>query len=283
MKKRIAFLIALLMILCLALSGCGQRDNNPGAIKTDTEPGGSSETMDPVETTEPGEIIEPSEFMEPGETTEPSESADPNEGEVEPSEPTETDSPDNNVDNTIVNVSNYKNPPAIGDKYVFTVDGHQMLIRTEIWDYIFADSEGNLIFNYYDLAIDLGWTCTMDEVTDLGQATMFMLADELKPDVKRVDFGIAVDEKFDRIEYVYARGASDDAFHYGFISFDRLDISKDDVDTFYLNTSANSGTINLEMAIVSCYLLENITDDSINDPLEPILSGDESHAYTIHR
>ena len=48
MKKRIAFLIALLMILCLALSGCGQRDNNPGAIKTDTEPGGSSANTDPV-------------------------------------------------------------------------------------------------------------------------------------------------------------------------------------------------------------------------------------------
>ena len=56
MKKRIAFLIALLMILCLALSGCGQRDNNPGAIKTDTEPGGNSANTDPVK--EPDDTVD---------------------------------------------------------------------------------------------------------------------------------------------------------------------------------------------------------------------------------
>ena len=31
MKKRIAFSIALLLLLCLALTGCGQKDNNASA------------------------------------------------------------------------------------------------------------------------------------------------------------------------------------------------------------------------------------------------------------
>lgn len=40
MKKRIAFSIALLMILCLALAGCAQRDNHAGA--TSNEPASES-------------------------------------------------------------------------------------------------------------------------------------------------------------------------------------------------------------------------------------------------
>ncbi len=56
MKKRIAFSIALLMILFLALSGCGKRDNDPEAIKTDTEPGGNSAITDPV--TEPDDTLD---------------------------------------------------------------------------------------------------------------------------------------------------------------------------------------------------------------------------------
>lgn len=34
-SKRIAFLVALLMILCLALAGCAQRDNHAGAISNE--------------------------------------------------------------------------------------------------------------------------------------------------------------------------------------------------------------------------------------------------------
>ena len=41
MKKRIAFSIALLMILCLALAGCAQRDNPEfGELDSDVEPVG---------------------------------------------------------------------------------------------------------------------------------------------------------------------------------------------------------------------------------------------------
>lgn len=41
MKKRIAFLVALLMILCLALAGCAQRDNQEfGELDSDVEPVG---------------------------------------------------------------------------------------------------------------------------------------------------------------------------------------------------------------------------------------------------
>ena len=39
MKKRIVFFIALLMILCLALTGCGQRDGNAGATNNGSEMG----------------------------------------------------------------------------------------------------------------------------------------------------------------------------------------------------------------------------------------------------
>lgn len=56
MKKRIAFSIALLMILCLALAGCAQRDNHAGATSDPTSEShegggvGTPDNSDPINT-----------------------------------------------------------------------------------------------------------------------------------------------------------------------------------------------------------------------------------------
>ena len=235
MKKRIAFLIALLMILCLALSGCGQRDNNPGAIKTDTEPGGNSETMDPVETTEPNIS-------------------------------------DANIGGTAARVFGYENSRIIDGKYEFMVGDYQFFLKTNIWDYIVKE-DGAYVFKAYKLAQDLGWKSASrnPESVDESRLCRFVLASE--EDVTKAERYVYIFSDNIDFNFMLTQGNA--------IEFDRLDKYSDANDTLYVNVykSSDNVDINIEMAIVSCYLLENIDENTSENPLKAIVPNGIHHIY----
>ncbi len=235
MKKRIACLIALLMILCLALSGCGQRDNETGAIETDTELSGNSATM------------------ELGETTEPNIS-------------------DVNNGGAAAHVFGYDDSRIIDGKYEFMVGEYQFLLRTNIWDYIVKE-DGAYVFKAYKLAQDLGWKSASrnPESVDESRLCRFVLASE--EDVTKAERYVYIFSDNIDFNFMPTQGNA--------IEFDRLDKYSDADDTLFVNihNSSDNVDINIEMAIVSCYLLENIDENTSENPLKAIVPNGIHHIY----
>ena len=222
MKKRIAFSIALLMILCLALAGCAQWDNHAGA--TSNEP--ASESHD-------GGIGNP-DNLESGEL----------DSDVEP----------------------------IGDddgSYTYNVSGTDFTCKHNIDDYI-IEEDGELVFKLTWLARAVDWKYAGSPDTSLDKQKMFVPADvESWYDSLRVQ----VEDNsgpYDTIFYVFS---TDNVHqHDNSVFFVRSDLMSRDgesVQTYYLNTAINGKTISRDMAVILCYLMENISSDN-TDPLEAI-------------
>ena len=119
MKKRFEIAVAFIMVvvLCLALTGCGQNTSKPATSNNDvTQPdvgGGENHESDTTATQEP---IAPSA----------------------------------SIDN--------KNPQQDANgMWVFEVRGHEVKLRTNIWDYIGTNETANF-FRLTSLARDLGYT-----------------------------------------------------------------------------------------------------------------------------
>ena len=103
MKKRIAFSIALLMILCLALAGCAQRDNHAGAISNEPASESHNSGIGNPDNSESGEL----------------------DSDVEPI------SGDTNED--------YFTGMTADGEYKYNINGVELSIQTKIDDYIDGD------------------------------------------------------------------------------------------------------------------------------------------------
>lgn len=246
MKKRIVISIALLMILCLALAGCAQRDNHAGA--TSNEP--ASESHD-------------SGIGNP----DISESEESTSGIGAPGDET----PENQGED-------------IGSKasgeYTYSFDGTDLVLHHNIDDYI-EDKEGYTIFRFDKLADDIGWKYigynsgydySMDEMDS------YMLADEYSDDkVPLVSFQNKASKRYESIYYVYIK--KDYAYDHGFSHiayFTRTDLTSTSGgggETYWLNTHYSGSTISRNMAIMACYLLENIHESDTANPLENLFGG----------
>ena len=145
MKKRIVFSIALLMILCLTLTGCGQRANDPGVIKTDTEPSGSST---PVAPNNGSDKI-----------------TDPNDPNFDPA----TEYADDYDPRSDMDLDTGSGP------YSFEVNGIELHLNTKIDKYIKGDT-----FYYTDLAYDLGWHAKTPEFKERADISQFFADDDNK-------------------------------------------------------------------------------------------------------
>jgi len=223
MKKRIVILIWLLMILCLTLIGCGQRDNNAGA------------KGDPAETSE---------------NTTNNNTDNPSGDAIQ------------NVDGTAARDSDYKNPPIKDGKYVFMVDGYMVTLKTDIWDYI-HDEDGKQVFDALRMAEDLGWEWAyIDNSSEATQALSIEWKRIFRPKEYDGEFHAsdpsgtpylelwAMDKDVDQID----TGAEN-------ITFKRFDLHGDGSETYYVN-SPDGVTVNVEIIILTCYMLENITADN---------------------
>ena len=119
MKKRFGIAVAFIMVivLCLALTGCGQNTSKPATSNND--------------------VVQP----------------DVSGGENHEEKTTSTQeplSPPAGIDN--------KNPQQdVNGLWVFEVRGHEVKLRTNIWDYIGTDETANF-FRLTSLARDLGYT-----------------------------------------------------------------------------------------------------------------------------
>ena len=93
-----------------------------------------------------------------------------------------------------------------------------------------------------------------------------MLDDEFSADARwYVWFWYPNNGIFECIRYAFGTGNSQ-------IDFTRTDLLSRSMEgnrTYYLNNTQD-GTVNRDMAIVACYLLENISQESDRDPLEAV-------------
>lgn len=229
MKKRIAFLIALLMILCLALSGCAQRGDNAGATGT---PGTSEKTSD---------IGTPSD-ENPG-----------NPGEIIGSE--------------------------VSGEYTYSFYGTDLTLHHNIDDYI-EDEEGYTVFRFDKLADDIGWKYVgynSDYRYGMDDMNSYMLADEYSDNkVPLVSFQNEVSERYESIYYVYKKEGFENSFSNSIAYFTRTDLTSTSGgggETYWLNTHYSSSTISRNMAIMACYLLENIHESGTVNPLYSLFGG----------
>lgn len=178
--------------------------------------------------------------------------------------------------------------PEQGDWYAahtYTVLGHEIVCMTDIDDYIYEE-DGKLIFDYASLAEGLGWRWTAWRQEDEAVYTadgeillksedgkyypaakhVYMLDDEFSADARwYVWFWYPNNGIFERIEYAFGTGKS-------YIDFTRTDLLSRSMEgnrTYYLNNTQD-GTVNRDMAIIACYLLENISQESDRDPLDAV-------------
>ena len=223
MKKRIAFLIALLMILCLALAGCAQRDNHAG-----------TPSNEPVSESHDGGIGNP-------------DSSESN-TDVEPT------GEDTNPDET----------------YVYNVQGTEFVCKHNIDDYI-SEKDGYLVFNLIMLAKDNGWKFIGASDTALRKQIAFTPVDDYSIDSPRVQIEDKSSEHYDTIFFNFSTDSS--GYHSDKVIFVRSDLMSRDGEThqtYYVNSYLNGKTINRDMAIVLCYLIENISADGNSNPFQEI-------------
>ena len=223
MKKRIVISIAFLMVLCLALTGCGQRNNNAGATDNGSgmgDPGDSQETTVNV----------------------PEDDSDYDIGTNE--------KPKKNADGW----------------YAYKVDGRDIYLKTNIWDYIYNDG-GKKVFDAIKMAEDLGWEWADKDRTDFDTSSR---GPEWRTRFRLESYSGDFDRKQRHVEF---RNTSDHVYEistcFDVVTFDRLDLEDDDPsNTFYLNsTDVNASTVNIEEIIVACYMFERMTENSTDDPL----------------
>ncbi len=165
--------------------------------------------------------------------------------------------------------------------FTYNVLGHEISCRTNIDDYLY-EKDGKIVFDYASLAEGLGWKWSAwqieDEVVYTTDGAMlrkgengdyysvykriYMLDDEYSFGGRQVQFVSPVSGMFESIYYSYGSGSSE-------INFTRTDLLSRSMEgnyTYYLNNT-EEGTINRNMAVIACYLLENITPDSDSNPL----------------
>ena len=223
MRKRITVFVVLMMVLCLSLAGCAQRDNHAGA--TSNEPA--------------------------------SESHDSGIGNPDNSESGELDS----------------DVEPIGDddgSYTYNVSGTDFTCKHNIDDYI-VEKDGKLVFNLRALARDIGWKYAGPQDAALVKQTVFIPCDETYgSDTVQVKF--EEEDPYTTIYYVYSTGSS----HSTKVQFVRSDLvsrSAETSRTYYVNSALNGKTISRDMAVMFCYLLENISINTGVNPLEEIYSS----------
>ena len=240
MKKRTFFLIMALFILCLVLTGCGQKDH-------------------PIETTSEQQTSMPHDS---GTDTLVHLKPDP------VNEPSSNDHLDKSTDET----------------YTYRVSGQEIVCKHDIDNYIYEENH-HVIFDYISLAQDMGWKYAgykADKIY-LGRERIFMLADEYSLDVLQVAFEGPLNEVYDAIDYVYSCNSQNGSSNRCTVNFTRSDLKNknENGETYYLNSLYGGGTINRDMAIIACYLLENISPNSNHDPLENIFGDAAGDIYNI--
>ena len=147
MKKRISLLVALLMILCLALAGCAQRDNNAGA--TSNEP--TSESHDGGGVGNPDNSGIDDDVEPVGDDVKPGGDSSVAGGEY------------------FVGMNS-------ADEFSYNINGIEISIRTDLREYI----DGN-IFHFKKLAYDYGWHAMNSDSENSPDNPHFFLDDDNIP------------------------------------------------------------------------------------------------------
>lgn len=164
MKKRISLLVALLMILCLALAGCAQRDNNAGA--TSNEP--TSESHDGGGVGNPDNSGIDDDVEPVGDDVKPGGDSSVAGGEY------------------FVGMNS-------ADEFSYNINGIEISIRTDLREYI----DGN-IFHFKKLAYDYGWHAMNSDSENSPDNPHFFLDDNNKWEV-----GFRRPNDYDQIAYTY--------------------------------------------------------------------------------
>ena len=165
MKKRIAFLVALLMILCLALAGCAQRDNHAGATSNDPASESHDSGIGNPDNSESGELdsdVEPDGGVKPG------------------------------GDSSVAG-SEYFVGMNSANEFSYNINGVELSIRTDLRDYI--DGE---VFHLKQLAYDYGWHAMNSDSENSPDNPHFFLDDDNKWEV-----GFRRPNDYDQIAYTY--------------------------------------------------------------------------------
>lgn len=213
MKKRIIISITLLMIFCLAFTGCGQSSDNTGAT-------------------------------------------------------------DNGQENTVADASGDYNPDTNENPkrnadgwYMYKVDGRDINLRTNVWDYI-STVDGKKVFYALKMAEDLGWEWSDVDRTDYDTSARI---DEWKTRFRLESYSGDYNSKQRHVEFCSgAEHVTQIDTSFTVIDFDRLDIKNGDTsNAFYLNGIDDyaASTVNIEEIIIGCYELERTTEDSTEEPL----------------
>ena len=165
MKKRISLLVALLMILCLALAGCAQRDNNAGA--TSNEP--TSESHDGGGVGNPDNSGIDDDVEPVGDDVKPGGDSSVAGGEY------------------FVGMNS-------ADEFSYNINGIEISIRTDLREYI----DGN-IFHFKKLAYDYGWHAMNSDSENSPDNPHFFLDDDNRWEV---GFRYRAND-YDQIVYTY--------------------------------------------------------------------------------
>ncbi len=151
--------------------------------------------------------------------------------------------------------------------YMYKVDGRDINLKTNIWDYI-ETVDGKRVFNALRMAEDLGWEWSDVDRTDYDTSARI---DEWKTRFRLESYSGDFSSKQRYVEFCSgAEHVTQISTSFNVIDFDRLDIKNGDTsNAFYLNGIDDyaASTVNIEEIIIGCYELERTTEDSTEEPL----------------
>lgn len=154
--------------------------------------------------------------------------------------------------------------------YTYNVSSTDFTCKHNIDDYI-VEKDGKLVFNLRALARDIGWKYAGSQDTALDKQTIFIPYDETYgSDTIQVKF--EEEDPYTAIYYVYSTGSSHST-KVQFVRSDLISQSAETSRTYYVNSALNGKTISRDMAVMFCYLLENISIDTGVNPLEETYSS----------
>lgn len=253
MKKRIAILVVFLLILCLTLVGCGQggtddKTYNIGSADSaeQSEQGGQSEQ----DSSDDAENL-PGYNFDTGDATIMDGT---NNG-------TTDDANDSSSDTSVSGIKN------TNGTYTHNVDGYELILRTNLADYIKYDH----VFYFKQLAADLGWHTKKEGQDENPDWAGYYWGDD---DSCLVIFDSPSGFYHYSISYNYING---DAM----VVFKRYDKDNSDITSFQVNPNGTMKA-NYEQLVVITYLLENIPINPNEDPFEEI-QGSVQGYWTVYK
>ena len=253
MKERKMISIALLMILCLALTGCGQSKKNAASSQT------AQSSSEPAVLTVKNYATS---------ETDDDHNESPDEPEMSSSDISQEIPADEPEDESDDGIGTNENPKKNEDGwYLYDVDSRQIALKTNIWDYI-STVDGKKVFDALKMAEDLGWEWADKDRTDFDTSA---ISPEWKTRFRLESYSGDFSRKQKHVEFCSgAEHVTQISNSFNVIDFDRLDVENGDLSkAFYLNGTDDyaASTVSIEEIIIGCYEFERTTEDSTEEPL----------------